>query len=61
MEDPQLCAIVVVDDPHAPANEMTGGLLAAPIFAEIMQHSLNHLAVSAHTTAQTDTVKGDGR
>ena len=46
VENPQLCVLVVVDDPEAPANELTGGTLAGPIFAQIMRHSLDQLAVT---------------
>ena len=51
-ENPSLCAIIVVDDPHAPADELSGGILAGPIFAQIMRHSLNHMAVAGGPQAK---------
>lgn len=47
VEDPQLAVLVLVDDPKAPSEELTGGTLAGPIFAQIMGHSLEHLAMTA--------------
>jgi cell division protein FtsI/penicillin-binding protein 2 len=47
VENPQLAVLVVVDDPKAPADELTGGTLAGPIFAQIMGHSLEHLAMTS--------------
>ena len=47
VENPQLALLVVVDDPKAPTEELTGGTLAGPIFAQIMGHSLEHLAMVA--------------
>jgi cell division protein FtsI/penicillin-binding protein 2 len=46
-DDPQLCVLVVVDDPHSPHGEpVTGGEVAGPIFAQIMKHSLMHRSVA---------------
>lgn len=43
---PQLCGIIVVDDPQAPSTELYGGKLAAPIFAQLMKQSLHTMAVA---------------
>jgi cell division protein FtsI/penicillin-binding protein 2 len=45
-ENPALCAIIVVDDPEASKEDLTGGKLAAPIFSRLMQRCLQNLAVS---------------
>jgi cell division protein FtsI/penicillin-binding protein 2 len=45
-ESPQLTAIVIVDDPHAPHEELLGGVLAGPIFSQMMKQSLEQLAVA---------------
>lgn len=40
---PRLVAAVVVDDPRANPDQLSGGLAAAPVFADLMERSLNHL------------------
>lgn len=58
-ENPQLCAIVVLDDPQAPEGELYGGKLAAPIFAQLMKQSLHTLAVTRTGSAdKTSIAKG---
>ncbi len=42
VRDPQLAAIVVLDEPK---NGYFGGVVAAPIFKEIMEFSLRHLKI----------------
>lgn len=46
VDDPQLCMIVVVDDPKGDADDLGGGKLAAPIFSQLMQQSLHAMAVA---------------
>jgi cell division protein FtsI/penicillin-binding protein 2 len=45
-ESPSLCAIIVVDDPDASKEDLTGGKLAAPIFSRLVQRCLQNLAVA---------------
>jgi cell division protein FtsI/penicillin-binding protein 2 len=45
-ESPALCAIVVVDDPDASKEDLSGGKLAAPIFSRLVQRSLQNIAVT---------------
>jgi cell division protein FtsI/penicillin-binding protein 2 len=45
-ESPSLCAIIVVDDPDASREDLTGGKLAAPIFSRLVQRCLQNLAVA---------------
>jgi cell division protein FtsI/penicillin-binding protein 2 len=45
-ENPALCAIIVVDDPVASGEALTGGRLAAPIFSRLVQRCLQNIAVS---------------
>ena len=58
-EDPQLCAIIVVDDPKGDASDLMGGKLAAPIFAQLMKQCLHTMAVAnAGTATKTPLMKG---
>ncbi|TLD68994.1 penicillin-binding protein 2 [Phragmitibacter flavus] len=59
-DNPQLCAIIVVDDPKGDAEDLAGGRLAAPIFSQLMQQSLHAMAV-AHRgpLSGRSLVKGD--
>ncbi len=41
--DPQLAGIVVIDDPQGSAAALTGGSIAAPIFAEMAQKAVAYL------------------
>ncbi len=50
-ENPQLCAIVVVDDPKGNPSDLMGGKLAAPIFAQLMKQCLTNIAVAHDTPA----------
>lgn len=45
-DKPELCAIIVVDDPHGAPEELYGGKLAAPIFSQLMKQSLHTMAVA---------------
>lgn len=55
-DKPELCAIVVVDDPHAPADELLGGVLAGPIFAQLMKQCLEQVGIArSGTPAQPAT------
>lgn len=45
-ENPELCAIIVVDDPTTTKDDLTGGKLAAPIFSRLMQRCLQNIAVA---------------
>ena len=42
-EDPQLAIIVVVDEPQGAERTIWGGTVAAPVFKEIMEYSLEHI------------------
>lgn len=56
-ENPSLCAIIVVDDPEANKEDLTGGKLAAPIFSRLVQRCLQNIAVSrvGQPVAASDT------
>lgn len=45
-EDPQVACVVMLEDPKAPKTELYGGKVAAPIFAEVVRETLDHLAVN---------------
>ncbi len=51
-DKPELCAIVVVDDPHAPQEELLGGVLAGPIFAQLMKQCLEQVNVARSAVAK---------
>ena len=58
-DHPQFAAIVIVDDPHAPHEELLGGVLAGPIFAQMMKQSLEQAAVAKPQAASpTSLAKG---
>jgi cell division protein FtsI/penicillin-binding protein 2 len=61
-ENPELCAIVVVDDPHAPHEELLGGVLAGPIFAQLMKQCLDQTAVARNVLPSRAAIaKGGAR
>ncbi len=46
IENPQLVCLVMLDDPKAESSRMIrGGRVAAPIFAEVVRETLDHLAI----------------
>ncbi len=46
MENPQVVCLVMLDDPKAESEKMIrGGRVAAPIFAEVVRETLDHLAI----------------
>ncbi len=59
-ENPQLCAIIVLDDPQAPESELYGGKLAAPIFAQLMKQSLHTISVTQAGSADSNTIAKGG-
>jgi len=44
-DDPVIAIIVVVDEPRGEERTVWGGTVAAPVFKNIMEYSLNHLKV----------------
>jgi len=44
-DDPKIAIIVVVDEPTGEERTVWGGTVAAPVFKNIMEYSLNHLKV----------------
>jgi cell division protein FtsI/penicillin-binding protein 2 len=44
-EDPKIAVIVVVDEPQGPDKTVWGGTVAAPVFKEIMEFSLERIKV----------------
>jgi stage V sporulation protein D (sporulation-specific penicillin-binding protein) len=44
-DDPEIAIIVVVDEPTGEERTVWGGTVAAPVFKNIMEYSLNHLKV----------------
>lgn len=59
-EAPQFAAIVIVDDPHASREELTGGVLAGPIFAQLMKQSLEQMAVAKPQPLQPPSLAKGG-
>jgi cell division protein FtsI/penicillin-binding protein 2 len=49
-DDPRVLVIVVVDEPHGGPGEHLGGIVAAPIAADILHKSLLHLGVTPDGT-----------
>ncbi len=45
-EDPEVAILVVVDEPIGGENEIWGGTVAAPVFSELMEFSLQRLKIS---------------
>jgi cell division protein FtsI/penicillin-binding protein 2 len=46
INDPRLVCLVMLDDPKAESSAMVrGGRIAAPIFAEVVRETLDHLAI----------------
>lgn len=46
VENPQLVCLVMLDDPKAESSKMIrGGRVAAPVFAEVVRETLDHLAI----------------
>ena len=54
MSDPRLAIIVVVENPR---GQYYGGLVAAPVFAKIMQESLRLLDVPLDKPLDTPKIK----
>jgi cell division protein FtsI/penicillin-binding protein 2 len=44
-EDPRIAVIVIVDEPRGPDKTVWGGTVAAPVFKEIMEFSLERIKV----------------
>lgn len=44
-EDPKVVCVVLMDNPKAERTELYGGKVAAPIFAEVVRETLDHLSV----------------
>lgn len=59
-EKPELCAIVVVDDPHGQPEELYGGKLAAPIFSQLMKQSLHTMAVAHAIQREVNPLSNGG-
>lgn len=59
-ENPEFAAIIVLDDPHAPQEELLGGILAAPIFSKLMQQSLQQMAVARSNASKPILAKEGG-
>lgn len=49
-ENPELMGIVVVDDPQAGSGSVSGGTVAAPIFAEMAQQAVAYLNLQPNTS-----------
>ncbi|MCB1278138.1 penicillin-binding protein 2 [Prosthecobacter sp.] len=59
VENPQLVCLVMLDDPQAESSRMIrGGRVAAPIFAEVVRETLDHLAIR-HERPIKVAAKGD--
>lgn len=48
-ENPELCAIIVVDDPEESDDTVSGGKLAAPIFSKLMDRCLRTRAIAQYS------------
>ncbi|RME00559.1 MAG: penicillin-binding protein 2 [Deltaproteobacteria bacterium] len=44
-QTPRLAALVVIDEPQGPQHSKYGGVVAAPVWREIMEMSLRHLGI----------------
>ncbi|MDT8903111.1 penicillin-binding protein [Anaeroselena agilis] len=53
VEDPQVAALVVIDDP---VGAYYGGEIAAPVFGEIMNQVMRYLTIRPHNAAELVTV-----
>ena len=61
-ENARLCAIIVVDDPSESEETVSGGKLAAPIFAQLMDRCLRTMAIAYNGRAETASErKGEGQ
>ncbi len=61
VENPQLVCLVMLDDPQAESSRMIrGGRVAAPIFAEVVRETLDHLAIR-HERPIKVAAKGDAQ
>lgn len=61
IESPQLVCLVMLDDPKAESSKMIrGGRVAAPIFAEVVHETLDHLAIR-HKRPIKVAAKGDAQ
>ena len=61
-ENARLCAIIVVDDPAESEESVSGGKLAAPIFAQLMDRCLRTMAIAYNGRAETASErKGEGQ
>ncbi|RBP48073.1 cell division protein FtsI/penicillin-binding protein 2 [Roseimicrobium gellanilyticum] len=61
-DNPSLCAIIVVDDPSESEETVSGGKLAAPIFAQLMDRCLRTMAIAYNgKTVTASDRKGEGQ
>lgn len=61
VEKPQIVCLVMLDDPKAESSAMVrGGRVAAPIFAEVVRETLDHLAIR-HERPIKVAAKGDAQ
>lgn len=61
IDNPQLVCLVMLDDPKAESSKMIrGGRVAAPIFAEVVHETLDHLAIR-HKRPIKVAAKGDAQ
>ncbi len=61
VEKPQVACLVMLDDPKAESEKMIrGGRVAAPIFAEVVHETLDHLAIR-HERPIKVAAKGDAQ
>ncbi|HEX7560599.1 MAG TPA: penicillin-binding protein 2, partial [Candidatus Humimicrobiaceae bacterium] len=55
-EDPEIAIIVVVDEPQGPEDLIWGSTVAAPVFKDIMNFSLQRLRIDAGKEVDTGVV-----
>lgn len=61
IDNPKLVCLVMLDDPKAESAAMVrGGRIAAPIFAEVVRETLDHLAIRNERPVKV-AVKGDAK
>ena len=61
-DNPELCAIIVVDDPKQSDDTVSGGKLAAPIFAQLMDRCLRSRSIANNDRgARTPGQTGEGQ
>ncbi len=62
MDDPQVVALVIIDEPYTGSNVYQGGQIAAPVFKSIMTDTLHYLGIvsqmpEGHIPDESENIK----